>query len=249
MNNMPYPIPDFADPTRRKQKLEQLERKGVVFIDKEHTYMEQDVDIGRGTIVYPNVSIYNGTRIRRNCEIKENTVIRDSIIGYGCQIGPSALIEHSKIRGRSIIGFSTQIKRSFIEEGTYAKHFCYIGDAIIGPRCNIGAGTVFCNYDGKQKNQIVLEQEVFIGSGTMLIAPLRIGQGSYIAANSTVTKDVPCHTLVIARGQRHSHELITSNWALLKEGQDQIHKIGYVQYLRGSWKIVKPPDRAKQKTP
>ena len=124
---------------------------------------------------------------------------------------------------------------------TKAKHNCYIGDAHIGKDCNIGAGTVFCNYDGEEKNATILEDEVFVGSGTMLVAPLRIGKGAVIAAGSVVTQDVPAGgTLVIARTQLHEHTLKEVIRAL-ETTPVQIHKPNRYSHDKSGWhKIPKP---------
>lgn len=215
-------LPDFRNRQLRLAKAEELEKNGVIFIDKERAYIEQDVEIGKGTIIYPDTYLYRGTRIGEQCQIQQGvsifettlgnhvaihcsskiehsvigndtevdsfSLVKDSYIGEHCHVGT-----HAHIRDQSVVGDnceigSTEIARSTIGAHTKAKHGRYIGDAQIGEQCNIGAGTVFCNYDGKTKNRTILGNHVFIGSGTMLVAPLVMRDWSATGANTTLPK-------------------------------------------------------------
>lgn len=233
-------VPSYANAKARYVTIMRLKHRGVVFIDEAHTYIEESVRIGRGTVIYPNVYMEGKTIIGRDCVIGPNMRIRNARIANRCTIGMDPHIEDSTINSDCEIGHA-QIVRSFIDASTKAKHFCYIGDAYVGKDCNIGAGTVFCNYDGEKKNEAVLEDEVFVGSGTMLVAPLRVGKGAYIAAGSIVAEDVPAGgTLVIARGQKHEHTLKEVIRALVTTPL-QIHKLGrYIRDKTGWHKVPKP---------
>jgi len=243
-------IADFRNKRLRFQKIEELKKQGVIFIDEEGVYIEQDVKIGKGTVIYPNTYIFHSTQIGKECQIWPNVIITNSQIGNFCELRAFSRISNSKIRCRCIIGPSSdihdnslvypeaelahgEIVRSFIGRGTKAKHFGYIGDAHVGYGCNIGAGTVFCNFDGIRKNRTIIEPEAFVGSGCMLVpskkAPLRIGSESIIAAGSVVTRNIPCRTLVIARGQKHGH----TPPDVYAEGE--VHKTGYARKIKEGW--------------
>jgi bifunctional UDP-N-acetylglucosamine pyrophosphorylase / glucosamine-1-phosphate N-acetyltransferase len=201
------PLPPYEPQKFLYTTIMRLKHRGVRFIDEKHIYIEDTVEIGAGTIVYPNVYIEGKTHIGQDCVIEPGALIRNAHIANQCTIGTGAHIEDSTMHSGCEIAHA-HIVRSLLGARVKAKHFCYIGDARIGRDCNIGAGTVFCNYDGEKKNKTVLEEGVFVGSGTMLIAPLRIGKGTMIAAGSVVTQNVtPGGTLVIARGQTHEHTL------------------------------------------
>lgn len=204
--------------------------RGVSFIDKSSVFIHPDVKIGMDTIIYPNVHIEGKTIIGKGCTIYPNVRIADSTVGNHVIIKDSTVIESSTInknatigpfahiRPGSIIGDSSkignfvEIKKSVIGEGTKASHLSYLGDAEIGKNVNIGAGTITCNYNGKQKNKTIIEDNSFIGSDTQLIAPVKVGKGAYVGAGSTITKNVPPLSLAVSRAeQRHIEK-----WALRK---------------------------------
>ena len=236
-------VPTFTDPRQKEAKVRQLQREGVIFIDPEHAYIEDDVRVGEGTIIHPNVYLYRGTKIGKNCSVGPSAFIEGTSIAQNCQISFGAHITQSVLNPQCQIEHA-QIKRSFLGKRTKAKHHCYIGDAVVYRDCNIGAGTVFCNYDGSKKSKTILAPEVFVGSGTMLVAPLRVGKGSYIAAGSVVTKDVPPRTLVIARSQNHTHELKEAIRAMATT-PTEIHKRDYVRRDKHGWRIQRPATPAK----
>lgn len=215
----------LASSILRKRINEAHMLEGVTIINPEHTYIEKDVRIGRDTVIYPGVHIEGKSVIGRGCIllpnvrvsnsiigdnviIKDSSVIEDSVIQDNCQIGPFAhLRPESKIAKNVKIGNFVEIKKSTVGEGTKAMHLTYIGDAEIGRNVNVGAGTITCNYDGFKKHKTIIEDNVFIGSDTQLVAPVRIKQGAYIGAGSTITKDVPEDSLAISRSpQRHIPE-------------------------------------------
>ncbi|MCL5429256.1 MAG: bifunctional UDP-N-acetylglucosamine diphosphorylase/glucosamine-1-phosphate N-acetyltransferase GlmU [Chloroflexi bacterium] len=188
--------------------------EGVTIIDPQSTYIESGVSIGQDTILWPNTMLLGTTTIGEDCIVGPNTVIRSSRVGNACRIeaavvelaviendvdiGPFAHLRKGAQLGEGVhMGNFGEIKNSTLATGVKMGHFSYIGDATIGPNVNIGAGTITANYDGEKKNPTVIESDVFIGSDTMLVAPLHIGQGARTGAGSVVTKDVPAHTVVV----------------------------------------------------
>lgn len=215
----------LASSILRKRTNEAYMLEGVTIINPEHTYIERYVRIGKDTIIYPGVHIEGKSVIGKGCTIlpnarisnslignkvviKDSSVIEDSVIEDGCQIGPFAhLRPGSRIKKNVRIGNFVEIKKSTIGEWTKAMHLTYIGDAEIGRNVNVGAGTITCNYDGFKKHKTIIEDNVFIGSDTQLVAPVRVCRGAYIGAGSTITKDVPEDSLAISRTpQKHIPE-------------------------------------------
>lgn len=165
-------------------------QKGVTIEDLDTTYIYDDVEIGRDTVIHPNTII------------KSNVVI-----GEECEIGPNAYIrENCVLANRVKIGSFVEIKKAIIGEGTKIPHLSYVGDAEIGSKCNIGCGTITCNYDGFNKSKSIIGDKVFVGSNTNLIAPVKVGDESFIAAGSTITDDVPNGSLAIARERQVNKE-------------------------------------------
>lgn len=187
---------------------------GVTFIDPKNTYVSELAMIGRDTVIYPNVTIEGssaigdgctirpGTRITnssigRNVEIRDNCLIVDSEVADGAIVGPMAHLRgHAEIGPDARIGNFVEVKKSKIGRGTKASHLTYLGDATIGEETNIGAGVVTCNYDGVRKHETVIGDNVKIGSDTMLVAPVNVGDGAMTGAGSVVTKDVEADSLV-----------------------------------------------------
>lgn len=142
--------------------------------------------------------------IDSGCKICSSYII-DSCIGKNCTVGPFAHIRPGSIIESNVrIGNFVEIKKSHIKSGTKISHLTYVGDAEIGTNCNLGCGVIFCNYDGKTKHKTVVGDNVFVGSNVNLIAPLKIEDGCFIAAGSTVTKDVPKDSFVIARSKQEN---------------------------------------------
>ena len=187
---------------------------GVSFIDPKNAYISESANIGRDTLIYPNVSIEgksvigdgctvrSGTRITnsrigRNVEILDNCVITDSEIADNCTVGPFAHLRgKAKLEESAKVGNFVELKKTILGRGSKASHLTYLGDATIGEKTNIGAGTITCNYDGKNKHSTTIGNHVRIGSDTMLIAPVKVGDNSVTGAGSVVTKDVAADTLV-----------------------------------------------------
>lgn len=187
---------------------------GVTLLDPQSTYIDSGVTIGQDTVVWPNTMLLGSTTIGEDCIVGPNTVIRSSRVGNACRIeaavvelavvendvdiGPFAHLRKGAQLGEGVhMGNFGEIKNSTLARGVKMGHFSYIGDATIGPNVNIGAGTITANYDGVKKYHTVIESDVFIGSDTMLVAPLHIGKGARTGAGAVVTKDVPAHTVVV----------------------------------------------------
>jgi bifunctional UDP-N-acetylglucosamine pyrophosphorylase/glucosamine-1-phosphate N-acetyltransferase len=186
----------------------------VTFIDPYNSYISAEAQIGRDTVIFPHVSIEgasligdgctirSGTRITNSkighgVEIRDHSVIVDSEVGNNCQIGPFAhLRPQSRMEEDAHVGNFVEMKKSVLGRKSKANHLTYLGDATIGEGTNIGAGTITCNYDGKNKHATTIGNDVRIGSDTMLVAPVKVGDGSVTGAGSVVTKDVPAHSLV-----------------------------------------------------
>jgi bifunctional UDP-N-acetylglucosamine pyrophosphorylase/glucosamine-1-phosphate N-acetyltransferase len=208
----------------RRRKAETLMREGVTVVNPEATYIDAEVEAGRDTVIEPGVSLLGRTRLGRDCHIQTYctitdsqladrvtvrpcSVIANSEIASGVTIGPFAhLRDGAVIEENARIGNYVEVKKSRVGRATKALHLTYLGDATLGENANIGAGTVTCNYDGVKKNPTVIEDGVFIGSGNMLVAPVRIGKGSYTAAGSTISEDVPPDSLAIARSRQVTKE-------------------------------------------
>jgi bifunctional UDP-N-acetylglucosamine pyrophosphorylase / glucosamine-1-phosphate N-acetyltransferase len=187
---------------------------GVSLIDPVSTYIDNDVTIGRDTVIWPNTYLQGKTKVGSDCEIGPNTIVRDTEIGEHCKvlasvlegallenqvdIGPFARLRRGAHLAEGVhMGNFGEVKDSYLGPGVKLGHFSYIGNARIGAETNIGAGTITCNYDGEQKHPTEIGEGVFIGSDTMLVAPLKIGDRSRTGAGSVVTKDVPDDTLVV----------------------------------------------------
>src|SRR5262245_48215001 len=204
----------------RQTKNEELMAAGVTIIDPATTYIDPDVQVGPDTVIHPGVAIEGQTRIGAACEIHSNVRIVDSeiadkaVIQNFCLILGSRIAENASVgpfahlRPESVVGEGAKIgnfvelKKTTLGPGSKANHLAYLGDATIGAKVNVGAGTITCNYDGTSKHQTVIEDEAFIGSDTQLIAPVRIGKGAYVGAGSSITEDVPPGALGIARGRQ-----------------------------------------------
>jgi bifunctional UDP-N-acetylglucosamine pyrophosphorylase/glucosamine-1-phosphate N-acetyltransferase len=170
-----------------------------------NVYILGNSKIGKGTVIYPNTTIENSV-IGEDCEIK-SSYIEESVVKNNVKMGPFAhLRPHSVVSDDCKIGNFVEIKNAVIGKGTAASHLAYVGDADIGENCNIGCGAIFVNYNGKDKNRTVVEDNCFIGSNTVLIAPIKIGKGSKVAAGSTLNQDVKPDSLAIARTRQITKE-------------------------------------------
>lgn len=192
---------------------------GVTLTDPASTYIEAGVTIGRDTVILPNTYLQGRTEIGEGNVIGPNSIVRDSKIGNRCKVlasvmegawledevdmGPFARLRKGAHLGKGVhMGNFGEVKDSYLHDGVKMGHFSYIGNAEIGSGTNIGAGTITCNYDGEKKHPTVIGEDVFIGSDTMLVAPLTLGDGARTGAGAVVTKDVPADTLVVGMPAR-----------------------------------------------
>ena len=165
-------------------------KNGVTIEDVNNTYIYDDVKIGTDTVIHPNTIIKSGVEIGEDCELGPNSYIRE-----GCKLA-------NKVK----VGSFVEIKKAIIGEGTKVPHLSYMGDCEIGERCNIGCGTITCNYDGLHKSKTIIGNHSFIGSNVNLVAPVTLGDETFVAAGSTITDDVPEYALAIARQRQTNKE-------------------------------------------
>jgi bifunctional UDP-N-acetylglucosamine pyrophosphorylase/glucosamine-1-phosphate N-acetyltransferase len=192
---------------------------GVTIMDPASVYIEASVKIGMDTVLMPNTHLYGTTQIGEGNVIGPNSIIRDTKVGDGCKVlasvlegavlendvdmGPFARLRKGAHLGNHVhMGNFGEVKDSYLADGVKMGHFSYIGNAKIGSNTNIGAGTITCNYDGEKKHTTEIGEDVFIGSDTMLVAPLKIGAGARTGAGSVVTKNIPEDTLVVGMPAR-----------------------------------------------
>ncbi len=209
----------YAEKILRQRKNRDLMLNGVTIMDPETTYIDQDVIIGSDTLILPSTIIEGRTRIGSGCEIGpfthindsqlgnrvtvENSRIKEARVGDGCTIGPFAYLRpQAELADGVKVGDFVEIKKSYIGAGSKIPHLSYVGDATLGKGVNVGAGTITCNYDGKNKHQTILEDGVFIGSNTNLVAPVTIGENSVTGAGSTISRNVPANTLAVERAEQ-----------------------------------------------
>ena len=194
-----------------------LQEAGVTLLDPARTWVDPRATIGRDTILYPDVIVEGAARIGEDCvirpgcrlngvvlgrgvEIKDHSVLEDAKVGDGATIGPFAHLRPGSVLERNAkVGNFVELKKTRLGAGSKASHLAYLGDAEIGDGCNIGAGTITCNYDGENKHRTTLGPGVFIGSDTQLVAPVTVGEGAYVGAGTTVTDDVPAGALALSR--------------------------------------------------
>jgi bifunctional UDP-N-acetylglucosamine pyrophosphorylase/glucosamine-1-phosphate N-acetyltransferase len=176
-----------------------------VFIDA-NVLFEGEVTLGDRVRVGPNVVLRN-VRIDADSVIHPNSMLEDSEVGPSCSVGPYARVRPGSKLGRGVhIGNFVELKKTLIADGSKANHLTYLGDATVGSGVNVGAGTITCNYDGANKSQTIIEDGAFIGSGNMLVAPIRIGKDASTGAGSTLTRDAPAGQLTLARSKQMSIE-------------------------------------------
>ena len=213
---------DLAEVDRvfRERKRSELMDSGVTIQLPETVLIDPDVTAGEDTIIEPGVQLLGKTKIGAHCTIRTGSVLTDAILGDHVTVEPHCVVAESRLddgviigpfarlrpnnhlKAGSRIGNFVELKKSTIGEGTKAMHLSYLGDAKIGAKSNIGAGTITCNYDGFHKYPTSIGNKVFIGSDTALVAPVRVGDGAYVGAGSTITDNVPSDGLAIARGRQ-----------------------------------------------
>ena len=206
-----------ADLIAIKRNIEKHMSNGVTIYQPDTVRIEDNVEIGKDTVIYAGVIIETGSKIGEKCTLKSGCVIINSEIaentdileyshiegakiGVNCSIGPFARLRPGTITSENVkIGNFVETKKAVLENGVKASHLSYLGDCEIGENTNIGAGTITCNYDGEKKHKTVIGKNCFIGSDTQLVAPVKIGDFSYIGAGSTITSDVPECSLALSR--------------------------------------------------
>lgn len=214
------------DRRMRQQKCQQLMADGVTIIDPDTTFIDACVEIGTDTVIYPSVQIYghsvigddvtihsfsriSNAKVGHRVSVLEGCVVVDSELGDDVSVGPYAHLRmHTTLDSGAKIGNFVELKNSKVGAGTKAMHLSYLGDATIGQKVNIGAGTITCNYDGVNKHPTIIEDGVFIGSDSQLVAPVTIGKNAYVGAGSSITEDVPADSLAIARGR----QIVKEGW-------------------------------------
>jgi len=213
---------DLAEVDRafRERKRAELMDSGVSFQLPETVFVDPDVTAGEDTVLESGVQLLGKTRVGASCTIRTGSVLQDAILGDDVTVEPHCVVAESRLDDGVIIGpFArlrpgnhlkagarignfVELKKSIVGEGTKAMHLTYLGDARIGTKSNIGAGTITCNYDGFHKYQTTIGNRVFVGSDSTLVAPVRLADGAYIAAGSTITDNIPPDSLGIARGRQ-----------------------------------------------
>ncbi|WP_353094434.1 bifunctional UDP-N-acetylglucosamine diphosphorylase/glucosamine-1-phosphate N-acetyltransferase GlmU [Tissierella praeacuta] len=213
----------FTEEVMRKRINDYHMVNGVTLINPDNTYIEDGVKIGRDTIIYPDVILEGNTEIGEDCIIRSNSriinsmiynkvsiessTIENSIVGEDTHIGPYAHLRPNSNLGKNVkIGNFVEVKNSTLKDNTKASHLAYIGDADVGHHVNIGCGVVFVNYNGKEKFRTTVGDNAFVGSNSNLVAPVNVNPWGYVAAGSTITKEVPESALSIARAQQRNIE-------------------------------------------
>ncbi|MBI5410917.1 MAG: bifunctional UDP-N-acetylglucosamine diphosphorylase/glucosamine-1-phosphate N-acetyltransferase GlmU [Nitrospirae bacterium] len=209
-----------AEKVVRRQICDRWMEAGVTLHDPATTCLDADVEIGKDTVLYPHVTLEGKTRIGEDCVIRSHSRITDSLLGHRVVVQDSCVIREARLEDDSTVGpFAhlrpgtvlrraakvgnfVEMKKTDLGEGSKANHLSYLGDARIGRGVNIGAGTITCNYDGVRKHETVIEDEVFVGSDSQLVAPVTVGRGAVVAAGSTITNDVPADALAVARSRQ-----------------------------------------------
>ena len=218
------------DARLRLAKCRELLENGVTIFYPHTCVIDSDVEVGADTVIEPFVQLLGSTKIGADCRIRSYSVIGNSVIGDGVTVKPGTIMEDSRIGAGAVVGPYSHLRPgsdvgegahvgNFVEtkkiklgKGSKANHLSYLGDAEIGEGVNIGAGTITCNYDGVNKHKTVIEDGVFIGSDSTLVAPIKIGRGAYVAAASCITEDVPADALALGRARQSVKE----GWARAK---------------------------------
>ena len=221
------------DARLRLAKCLELMEEGVTIFYPQTCVIDSDVEIGADTVIEPFVQLRGTTKIGSDCRIRSYSVIHNTEIGDGVVVLPGCVMDDSRIARKATVGPYSRLRPgsdigegahlgNFVEtkkiklgKGSKANHLTYLGDTEIGEGVNVGAGTITCNYDGVHKHKTVIEDGVFIGSDSTLVAPVRIGKGAYIAAASCITEDVPADSLALGRAR----QTVKEGWARGKRSQ------------------------------
>jgi bifunctional UDP-N-acetylglucosamine pyrophosphorylase/glucosamine-1-phosphate N-acetyltransferase len=225
----------LAESDMRIRILRRHALEGVTLLDPATITIGPDVTIGRDTVIEPSTVLLGSTIVGAGCRLGPNTRIEDSQIGDGSVVlmshvseavlgrnvrcGPFANLRPKSILGDGVkVGDFVEVKNATLGEGASVSHLTYIGDARIGARTNVGAGTITCNYDGFQKHQTEIGADVFVGSNSTLVAPVKIGDGAMTAAGSVVNADVPADALAVGRARQEVKEGWAASWRRRKSG-------------------------------
>jgi len=217
----------------RRRKLTELMDAGVTIMDVNSTYVDQQVSIGPDTILYPGTWIEGASSIGSGCCIGPNTRLQNTTVGdaaelhftyaHDCRIGNGVTVgpyvhlrPGTNLADNVKIGNFVEVKNANIGEGSKLPHLIYCGDADLGSKVNLGCGTVTVNYDGKLKHRTTVEDNAFVGCNSNLVAPVTVGAGAYVAAGSTITKDVPAQALGVARARQSNIE----GWVAKRRNQE-----------------------------
>jgi bifunctional UDP-N-acetylglucosamine pyrophosphorylase / glucosamine-1-phosphate N-acetyltransferase len=214
----------FLDARLRLAKCHQLMAEGVTIFYPQTCVIDGDVEIGPDTVIEPFVQLRGKTKIGFDCRIRSYSVIQNTEIGDGVTVLPGCIMDDSRIARHAMVGPYSRLRPgsdigegahlgNFVEtkkmklgKGSKANHLTYLGDAEVGDDVNVGAGTITCNYDGVHKHKTIIEDGAFIGSDSILVAPVRIGRGSYVAAASCITEEVPADSLALGRARQSVKE-------------------------------------------
>jgi bifunctional UDP-N-acetylglucosamine pyrophosphorylase / glucosamine-1-phosphate N-acetyltransferase len=226
------------DQHMRLAKCRQLMDDGVTILYPETCVIDIDVEVGADTVIEPSVQLRGTTRVGSDTRIGSYSVILSCDIGNEVLVQTGCVLEHSVVRARASLGpYShlrpgcevcedahvgnfTELKKTRLGKGSKANHLTYLGDTEVGEKVNVGAGTITCNYDGVSKHKTIIEDGVFVGSDSILIAPVRIGRGAYVAAATTVTEDVPPDSLALGRAR----QILKEGWAKAKREKAKAQK-------------------------
>jgi len=214
----------MLDARLRMAKCRELLEEGVTIFYPHTCVIDSDVEVGTDTVIEPFVQLLGKTKIGADCRIRSYSVIGNSVIGDRVTVKPGTIMEDSRVGAEAVLGPYSHLRPgtdvgegahvgNFVEtkkiklgKGSKANHLSYLGDAEIGEGVNIGAGTITCNYDGVNKHKTIIEDRVFIGSDSTLVAPVKIGRGAYVAAASCITEDVPADALALGRARQSTKE-------------------------------------------
>jgi bifunctional UDP-N-acetylglucosamine pyrophosphorylase/glucosamine-1-phosphate N-acetyltransferase len=209
---------------------------GVTIFYPQTCVIDADVEVANDTVIEPFVQLLGNTRVGNDCRIKSYSVIHNSVIGNNVLVRPGCVVEDSQVKAGAILGPYSHLRPgteigedahvgNFVEtkkvrmgKRSKANHLTYLGDAEIGEDVNIGAGTITCNYDGTQKHKTVIEDRVFVGSDSTLVAPVRVGKGAYVGAASCITDDVPEDSLALGRAR----QFVKEGWVKQRKSQQAV---------------------------
>ena len=222
----------------RRRKAAELMDAGVTIYFPETVVIDPDVEVGQDTVIESGVQLLGHTRVGSHCLVRTGSILLDTMLDDNVVVEPHCVLQASRVAERASVGpFSrlrpgadvregahvgnfVELKNAVLGEGAKAQHLTYLGDAAVGPRSNIGAGTITCNYDGVKKHRTTIGAQVFIGSDTALVAPVEIGDRAYVAAGSVITENVPPDALGIARGRQSNKE----GWAAQRRAKVEAEK-------------------------